>query len=348
MNLCRLFTILLFVISSKLWLYSQPNESEKEFIKLFDSAEVIQMQLIFCFDSLFDGGTSEEKRYPATLVFNDDTLTRSIPIAISKRGHFRKSFNICDFPPLRFHFSEKYTHATLFEGINKIKLVTHCQNTDTLFDQYILQEFLLYKCYNLLTERSFKVRLARIYYQDNKHKHTPMLRWAFFIENPSDLAFRINGEVLNVKYLTPEAMEPYYYALMSLFQFMIINQDWSVNIAHNIEFIGVYPSLQPVTVPFDFDMADIIHVPYNSPLLSYRLEKKQERKFLPRKVDRRSLERALANMKNNRNEIKNVYLHNKYLSDTVKIKTLRHIDDFYTILDSKALLKKHIIQNRKK
>ena len=342
MNILRvlaLFFLLFLGAFNTLLLYGKP---EKDFIPLFDSDSVLDVSLVFFFDSLYSSDLSETKLYPAKFILREDSGILSMPVFISKRGHFRKAFNVCDFPPIRIHFIDKYTNKTLLEGIDKIKLVTHCQNSDTTFDQYILQEYFLYKCYNLLTERSFKVRLARIHYIDEGKTHENMSRWAFFIENPSDLAFRINGEVLNIKYIYPEATDPYYYALMSLFQFMIINQDWSVYIAHNIEFIGIYPGLKPITVPFDFDMADIIHVPYDSPLLSYRKEKKQERKFFPAKIDKKSMDRAISNVKMKRKEIENIYINNVYLADSIKNKSLKQIDDFYTILNNKALLNKNI------
>ncbi|NJK98032.1 MAG: hypothetical protein HC905_26785 [Bacteroidales bacterium] len=165
------------------FLISQNNELPCS--GLFCSENIIDLQLELYFDSLLAGGTSEELRYQAILktIVNKKT-DKTFNIKLSKRGHFRKFPNICDFPPLRIHFKEKEVVGTEFEGLKKIKIVTHCQNNDSAFDQYVVQEYLIYKAYNLLTEHSFRVRLARIRYVDLSKTFPDVIFFYLFYRKP--------------------------------------------------------------------------------------------------------------------------------------------------------------------
>ena len=311
---------------------------------LFDSDSLLELTLKFNFDSLYNGGISETKIYPARLSFDFDDNNFSLKVELTKRGHFRKSFNVCDFPPLRMNFKRKTTKDTPFENLDKVKLVTHCLTADTTFEQYVIQEYIVYKAYNLLTERSFKVRLARITYVDAGKNHPSFTRMAFFIENPEDLAYRIYGKTLDFHYISPRAVNQYYYTLMSIFQYMIINQDWSVNLLHNVELVGIYPSLQPVPVPFDFDMAGLLNIPYKSPVVADRKGKLPERKFLPEKTNRKMVDRVVELFKAKKDDILNLYANDNYLDSTSKSKIIKRLDEFFAIIENQKLAHKTFLK----
>ena len=57
------------------------------------------------------------------------------------------------------------TEGTIFEGQDKFRVVTHCRDRDE-YEENVLEEYLAYRIYALLTEISFRVRLARITYGD--------------------------------------------------------------------------------------------------------------------------------------------------------------------------------------
>ena len=62
-------------------------------------------------------------------------------------------------------FKRKQTQGTLFEGQNKLKLVTHCKEAFAKRD-YLAAELLTYRLLNLLTDMSFRVRPLAITYVD--------------------------------------------------------------------------------------------------------------------------------------------------------------------------------------
>src|SRR4051812_26901905 len=88
---------------------------------------------------------------PATLSYVADGKTVVVPARVRTRGIWR--LKTCDFPPLRVNFTSEDTKKTIFKGIDNPKLVSYCLDTDT-GDQYILQEFQLYRIYRLLTPAS--------------------------------------------------------------------------------------------------------------------------------------------------------------------------------------------------
>jgi hypothetical protein len=73
---------------------------------------------------------------------------------------------ICRDPPLRLDFDEATPLGTVFDGQNKLKLVTHCRDSDS-YEQNLLEEYLAYRFYNLLTPISLGVQLAEITYLDD-------------------------------------------------------------------------------------------------------------------------------------------------------------------------------------
>ena len=307
---------------------------------LFENDSVLELTIKMNCDSLYNGGFSESIEYKGVMSYkNEPDNELKIPVKITKRGHFRKMYNVCNFPPLRIEFSKKTTKNSLFEGMDKIKLITHCINGDSSFDQYVIEEYLIYKTYNIITDYSFKVRLARIKYVDTSGKNPVMTRYAFFIENTGSLADRMKGSKLDFHFVYPEVIEQYHYCIAGIFQYMIYNTDWSINLLHNVELIGIYPSLRPVAVPFDFDMAGLINIPYKSPILAYKQGKEPERQFTIKKVNRKLIVAAVKRFKFKKNEILLLYQNNPYLSESNKVKTLGSLSSFFRILDDRKLVR---------
>ena len=85
----------------------------------------------------------------------------TVPLRARTRGIWR--LKTCEFPPLRFNFTGETSKGTIFHKLDKPKLVSYCQNGDG-YEQYILQEFQLYRIYHLLTPVSHNARLLKLTY----------------------------------------------------------------------------------------------------------------------------------------------------------------------------------------
>jgi len=98
----------------------------------------------------------------------------------------------CPFPPIRLNPQKGEPRGTVFDGQDKLKLVTHCHDWDS-FEQNVLEEYLVYRIYNQLTDVSFRVQLVEITYLDTGGENDPLTRMGFLIENEDAMASRVGG-----------------------------------------------------------------------------------------------------------------------------------------------------------
>ena len=180
---------------------------------------------------------------------------------LKPRGVFRKAN--CAFPPLKLKFEKEDVKALGLKGYHTLKLVTHCQE-DFKFEQLVLKEFLAFKLYNELTDRSFRVQLANVHYVDSQRKMPDIERYGFLIEDDDELAERLDGRILGEEYGDPKTIDKPQYKLFALFQFMIGNTDWSLSNRHNAELIQPNNTDLPLPfpVPYDFDFCGLVDAPY--------------------------------------------------------------------------------------
>jgi len=200
-----------------------------------------------------------------------DPAGQTLPISLQLRGITRRTSEICDFPPLRVDFTAPPPATSVFAGQKKLKLVTHCRNSAS-FQQYVLLEYAAYRLYNVLTPRSFQVRLATITYQGDDGR-TIVQRPGFFIEELKDVARR-NGTTEThapprIELAELNAADAARYAL---FQHMIANHDWSMRAGpvgdeccHNAKLIGPRGSGTVIPIPYDFDYSGLVGAPYATP-----------------------------------------------------------------------------------
>ena len=88
----------------------------------------------------------------------------TVPLKARTRGIWR--LKMCEFPPLRLNFSGETSKGTIFDKLDKPKLVSYCHDMDS-YEQYILQEYQLYRIYQLLTPVSHRARLLKFVYADS-------------------------------------------------------------------------------------------------------------------------------------------------------------------------------------
>ena len=185
-----------------------------------------------------------------------------LDIEVNVRGKSREEF--CTYPPLKIDFVRDEVEGTVFAGQNKLKLVTLCERTPD-FRAYLAKEFLIYRLFNELTDRSFRVRWAEIDYVDeSRNKPDEFSAPAFFIEDDREVADRLGLEVVEREHQLPIAdLEPRHTTLLALFQYMIGNTDWADARVHNVAIVAVHGRIVPV--PYDFDFAGAVGAPYAIP-----------------------------------------------------------------------------------
>ncbi|PYP00011.1 MAG: hypothetical protein DMD60_00330 [Gemmatimonadetes bacterium] len=169
--------------------------------RLFDAVDPLQLTLTADFGAIGKQRGTEKKSQPGILSYvaaTGDTV--QLDVQLRTRGHFR--LNICQYPPLKVGFDKAKTAHTIFAHTSSsLKLTVQCRGGASNAN-YLLEEYLIYRAYNLLTERSFRARLARVTYADAKGKHRPETRYAFFVEDDGRMARRNKAEVWEQKGVT--------------------------------------------------------------------------------------------------------------------------------------------------
>jgi hypothetical protein len=190
------------------------------------------------------------------------------PIELHARGKSRKK--LCDPPPLMLYFKSK---GSPLSKLGKLKLVWSC-NSSEYYDQLIIKEYLIYKMYNLLTPYSYRVRLLDVQVSDSSKPGKPIKRKGFLIENIDDLAERLSCREYQDTSLLPMQTNQQQYALVTIFQYMIGNTDWSISNYQNIKLVVPdSPENQPpYLVPYDFDYSGLVNAEYAVPFESIPIE----------------------------------------------------------------------------
>jgi hypothetical protein len=254
---------------------------------------------------------------------------------VKTRGVFRKE--TCTFPPLKLRVEDEVLRKQGLKERKTLKLVTHCEG-DTAFDQLVYKEYLAFKIYSLLTERSFRVQLANVRYIDSNKKIAPIERPGFLIENDNELATRLGGKVWNEDYGPVKGVDKKQYKLFTLFQFMVGNTDRSVANFHNA--VVIVPQKKkagiamPFPVPYDFDFCGLVDAPYAVPHLSIPIADVRERFFQWRDKQDGDFSAEFALFAKNKDAILRLCREFEPLSEQCRADVHAYLESFFEMLEA--------------
>ena len=324
-------------IRSNTGVSNMPNNNATNL--LFASDEILEIKLTTDIKTLRKDIGDEREYHDATVSYtNDEDNEINLDIKIKTRGHFRRNPINCNFPPLRFDFRLSEVENTIFANQQKIKFVTHCQTKKEQYEQYILQEYLAYKVLNMLTDKSFRVRLVRISYVDLAGKENLPDRYGFFIEDNDKMAERLGGQIVEFKNVHPDRTEYKQITLVSLYQYFIGNTDWSVPSLHNIELVLTDSVKPPIAVPYDFDWSGIVNANYATPAPQLAIKTVRERLYRGYYRSAGDLQLYLQHFNDKRDEIYSLYNDFEPLDDKVRGRTIKYIDQFYSTINNPRMV----------
>jgi len=190
---------------------------------------------------------------------NGKKVTRNIKVR--PRGKYRR--RVCDFPTIKLNFSKKDLKADGMAKYDDYKVVTHCMDDKKESKENVLREYLVYKMYNVLSEKSYQVQYLEITYVDSQHKMNTIKRTGFLIEDTGELEDRVGVEVLKEPRLMIDSFDLEQYNFVALFQYMIGNVDWRVTpFAKNIKVMKGKIIGKHQIIPYDFDFSGMVGVSY--------------------------------------------------------------------------------------
>lgn len=349
-------SVLLLYLFIPLFTYAQGVDDEKDIAidstevlsvdfyrnwELFNDDEPLKLSLAFDMKK-FKKEKYKAEKIPAVLsVHLNDTIIQK-EIKIKARGEFRKGY--CQFPPIKLNLKKTEFTSEYMDEQTTLKFVTHCKNSK-LFETYILQEYLIYKMYNILTEMSFQTRLVQMEYIDTEGKDKTFVKYGFIIEHINSVADRNNSLRLKNENLTQKLMDKESMALLALFAFMIGNTDWSVTGLHNIKIIKSkdFTKHDPFPVPYDFDYSGMVNASYAIPSEILGIESVRERKYWGVCLPEENLDKVKMIFLNRKSSIYKLVREFPYIEKSPKRGMVNYLDSFYRILDSDYLFKRDIL-----
>ncbi len=280
-----------------------------------------------------DRDSLSTKRFPATLVWRDGADTGTMTLEISTRGHSRLLPVVCDFPPLRIHLPEGDARPPLWRGQGSLKLTVNCKPRQKEYEQYVLQEYLIYRWYRLFTEMSFHARLARAVYVDAVKRDTVASTWSFFVEDDDDVARRNSAAVFETPGVRFGDVDSTSMLRVGVFNYMIGNTDWALQVLHNIRVLKLPPGLY-YPVPYDFDFSGIIKTRYARPSQQLPIRSVRDRLYRGPCPEMSQLEPIFAEFNARKDTI---YAMHRALEGADPKRTedaLKYLDDFYRTINN--------------
>jgi hypothetical protein len=261
-----------------------------------------------------------------------DEVTR-VALRARTRGVWRKAN--CEIPPLLLNFVNDSAKKTLFARSDRVRLSMHCRNNDD-YEQYVLQEYQLYRVQRLLTPYTFAVRLARVTYVDSETGDTVATRWAFLQEQDDAFAERNGVKLITQKGAGPPDIDPYQSAFFGVFQYFVANSDFSIRELHNV--VLVFGSDQYIPVARDFDWSGVVNARYAKPNPVLNLRTVTQRVMRGYCAPPAEYEKVFALFNEKKDAIYALYRDEigALLKPDVVKSTLKFFDEFYaTISDPK-------------
>jgi hypothetical protein len=274
----------------------------------------------------------------------EDGTQQVFDLKLRSRGNFRRQKSICNFPPIRLNFRKKQLKDTIFHGQNKLKLVTHCQQNKDSFEQLVLREYLAYRILQVLTPRSFGVRLMHINYVDTEGR-PPKLKYGFVLEDDDDVADRNGMNSVKRGNVTYADLDRRRENLVNVFQYLIGNTDFSLihgppddDCCHNSMLLSKTKGPPYTPLPFDFDFSGLVNAPYAAPNPRFRMKSVRSRLYRGLCSENYLLPETFRYFLDKRDAIYAIVDELDMLSSQSRRSTIKYLDTFYeTIADPKLI-----------
>ncbi len=289
---------------------------------------------------------ADRPEVPGVLRYTDAGSEVALDFTMTTRGKSRLAY--CRFPPLKLNLKKKQVKGTLFEGQNKLKIVTQCKSSKT-FKRYLIQEYGIYHGFNVLTDKSIRARALSVTFRDSEGERDDDVQPAFFLESDKEVAQRLSMEPIKSPSINPAQLDSKHASIFALFQYLIANTDWSMlkgpgsdPCCHNGKVI-ITPGTSDgwIVLPYDFDQAGLINTGYSMPADGLGLRSVRQRLFRGRCRNLEHLDESIAQFNELRLQIEEA-LNPPGIDDRSRKKALKYIDGFYEIVNNPKKRKKKI------
>jgi hypothetical protein len=272
-----------------------------------------------------------------------DSISVNDPVSLEIRGHFRRGY--CDVEPLKVNF--RGDPSGELHHLKSLKLVNACMVAKD-YDQYLLKEYLCYKLYNLVTEKSFRVHLLNLTYRDSSGKKKPFTQHAFLLESIKELAKRNGLSEWRGGNIYNDGAERQQTTTVTIFEYMISNTDWSISSRHNIDLVLSDANARPYAIPYDFDSSGIVNADYALPDRQLGIQNVRERLYrgFPRTME--ELNEALVVFKDQRDNMYAIVNNCGLLTADSRNEMIQYLDEFFKQINDAGEVKRIFITDARK
>ncbi len=316
---------------------------------LFESHERLALEVTAPHSKLRREKTNDSREeVEGSVSFTDaNGETKTFPIKVSTRGNFRR--RECRYPPIRLNFRKGDLAGTVFEGQDKLKLVAPCDRSGR-YEQFVINEYLIYRIYNLVTDYSFRVRPVDVTFTESSGRGSSLERFGFLIEDDKALAKRHGKKVAEWPELRFSQYVASDLALYEIFQFMIGGHDWSVLVGEPDErcchngrvLIDKGATDGAIPIPYDFDLTGLVNAPYAQPPAEIPIRSVRKRYFRGRCKTEQVWAQTFAHFQSLREPILALYDESSPLDAKQSRSATKYLRAFYELLEDPAKLEKAV------
>lgn len=315
---------------------------------LFASDQIIDVEIEAPFRLLASERPDDEEVAGIIRYAADDGRLVQFDVAVRTRGRLRRNKQVCAFPPLRLNFKKSDVKDSLFDKQDRLKVVTHCQKHRE-YEQAVLSEYLAYRIFNALTDKSYRVRLLRVTYtytDSNKQVRS----FAIFIEHKDRIEKRLDAKTMRIDRALVQDLRLPDLNLASVFQFFIGNTDFSPVAAapgedccHN-QVLFAREGEPHYTIPYDFDQSGLVDAPHAQPDPRFRLSSTRQRLYRGRCVNNGYLPSTLKLFNEKRSEIETLIKDQPGLTKRTARLMLVFIKRFYDTINNPKRLDRELVK----
>jgi hypothetical protein len=322
-----------------------PNAKAGSPDPLFQDDAALRVEITAPFSRLINE-RPKDREFPGSFSFKGpDGVAVELELKVRARGKYRHTN--CDFPPLYLNFKRSQVGGTLFDQQNKLKMVVHCKDSGR-YQQSLLREYMAYRILNILTDRSFQVRLLEVTYVDSEDRRPRMVRSAFLLEHENRMADRLDMQRLNIFPDTVGAIQADHLNLTSIFQYLIGNTDFSPILGseseccHNYSMFGTDDG-PLVAIPYDFDMSGFVNTPYAEPDEELGIDNVRQRLYQGFCENNRYVEASVAEFLQARDTLYALVADLQQLEPTVRKRLASYMDEFYETIGNSQGVEREIL-----
>lgn len=268
-----------------------------------------------------------KKEVKAILSFTDASGSeREFNTHITIRGKYRRMFSE-GVPPLRLDFKKKDLEKAGLAKYDDLKMVTMFHEDQDEAYQTLIKEYLAYKLYNKITDLSYRVQLIEVSFIDSNTNKTSK-EYGFLIEDGAQFADRYQlTRIEDVQNIDQTKYDKSQLETLAVFQYMIGNGDWNLNMSKNIKLYEKDGVIIPV--PFDFDFCGMVDASYAVPNNIHNIKNVKERVYLGGVDNVDDLSDVFEVFKSKKDEMIQILSDCKFLSKENRKITSEYILSFY-------------------